>query len=161
VPWWKGALSVAFWTEDGLEKEVLLQGLQEAVASRKYFVVADRGWSGWDLEVYGGLWSRGRVKVATEYHGGGRRVLRAKCAVRSSLLSRVGASAVLLAGALGVALGWVPLVVASLGAVAIGGVAFAREARSLAWTIDRALTTVARRARLHYAPPLRVEEVEK
>ena len=33
VPWWKGALSVAFWTEDGLEKEVLLQGLQEAVAS--------------------------------------------------------------------------------------------------------------------------------
>jgi len=40
-------------------------------------------------------------------------------------------------------------------------VAFAREARSLAWTIDRALTTVARRAKLHYAPPLRVEEVEK
>jgi hypothetical protein len=60
-----------------------------------------------------------------------------------------------------VALGWVPLVVASVGGGTIGGVAFAREARSLAWTIDRALTTVARRAKLHYAPPLRVEEVEK
>ena len=113
VPWWKEALSVAFWTEDGLEKEVLLQGLQEAVATRKYFVVADHGWSDWDLEVYGGLWSRGRVKVATEYHGAGRRILRAKCVVRGSLLTGVGASAVLLAGVLGVALGWVPLVVAA------------------------------------------------
>jgi hypothetical protein len=55
----------------------------------------------------------------------------------------------------------VPLVVAALGAGAVGGVAFAREARSLAWTIGRALTTVARRARLHYAPPLRAEEVQK
>jgi len=81
--------------------------------------------------------------------------------VRGSLLTGVGASAVLLAGVLGIALGWVPLVVAALGAGAAGGVAFAWEARSLAWTIGRALTTVARRARLHYAPPLRAEEVQK
>ncbi len=161
VPWWKEVLSVAFWTEDGLEKEILLRGLQEAVATRKYFVVADHGWSDWDLEVYGGLWSRGRVKVATEYHGAGRRVLRAKCVVRGSLLTGVGASAVLLAGVLGAALGWVPLVVAALGAGAVIGVAFAREAQSLAWTIGRALTTVARRARLHYAPPLRAEEAQR
>jgi O-antigen biosynthesis protein len=158
---WKKTLSVAFWTEDGLEKEVLLQGLQAAVATRKYFVVADRGWSEWDLEVYGGFWSREHVKVATEYHGAGRRVLRAKCVVRSSLLTRISASGVLLAGALGVALGWAPLVLASLGVGAIVGVAFAREARSLAWTIDRALDGVAQRARLHYAPPLRAAEVHR
>ena len=158
---WKETLSVAFWTEDGVEKEVLLQGLQDAVATRKYFVVPDRGWSDWDLEVYGGLWSREHVKVATEYHGANRRVLRAKCVVRSSFLTRISVSAVLLAGALGLALGWVPLVLASLGAGAIVGVAFAREARSVAWTIDRALTGVANRAGLHYAPPLRADEVHR
>ena len=159
VSWWKGTRSTAFWTEDGLEKEVLLEGLQGAVAARKYIVVVDRGWSEWDLEVYGGLWSRGRVKVATEYHGAGRHVLRAKCALRSSLFTRVGAAGLALAGILGVALGWTPLLLAALGAAAISAGAFAREALSLAWTIERGLTTVARRARLHYAPPLRASEV--
>jgi O-antigen biosynthesis protein len=158
---WKETLSVAFWTEDGLEKEVLLQGLQDAVASRKYFVVADRGWSDWDLEVYGGLWSREHFKVATEYHGANRRVLRAKCVVRSSFLTRISVSAALLAGALGVVFAWVPLVLASLGAGAIVGVAFAREARSLTWTVNRALTGVARRIGLLYAPPLRAGEVQR
>jgi len=36
-------------------------------------------------------------------------------------------------------------------------VAFVREALSLSRTIDRGLTAVARRAKLHYAPPLRDE----
>jgi GT2 family glycosyltransferase len=155
APWWREPRSVAFWTEDGLEKEVLLEGLQATVATRKYFVVADRGWSDWDLEVYGGLWSRGRVKVATEYHGEGLRVLRAKCMVRGSLLTRLSGAGALLGAVLGVALSWTPLLVASLGAGAITGTVFAREARRLAWTIDRALITVARHARLRYAPPLR------
>jgi GT2 family glycosyltransferase len=160
VSWWKGTRSTAFWTEDGLEKEVLLQGLQGVVAARKYIVVVDRGWSEWDLEVYGGLWSRGRVKVATEYHGAGRHVLRAKCALRSSLFTQLGAAGLALAGILGVALGWTPLLLAALGAAAISAGAFAREALSLAWTIERDLTAVARRARLHYAPPLRASEVD-
>ncbi len=99
--------------------------------------------------------------MATEYHGANRRVLRAKCVVRSSFLTRISVSAVLLAGALGLAFGWVPLVLASLGAGAIVGAAFAREARSLAWTIDRALAGVARVAGLHYAPPLRADEVHR
>jgi O-antigen biosynthesis protein len=161
LSWWKGTRSTAFWTEDGLEKEVLLQGLQGAIAARKYIVVVDRGWSEWDLEVYGGLWSRGRVKVATEYHGAGRHVLRAKCALRSSLFTRLAAAGLALAGILGVALGWTPLLLAALGAAAISAGAFAREALSLAWTIERGLITVARRARLHYAPPLRACEVHE
>jgi GT2 family glycosyltransferase len=152
--------SRAFWTEDGIEKEVLLQGLQVAVAARKYFVVVDRGWSDWDLEVYGGLWSRGRVKVATEYHGAERRVLRAKYALRSSLFTRVAVAGFTLAVLLGIALGWAPLLLAGLGGAAISAVAFAGEALSLAQTIDRGLTAVARRAKLHYAPPLRTGEVQ-
>src|SRR2546427_10330563 len=55
VSWRSHARAIAFWPENGLEKEVLLQGLQEAVAARKYLVVADRGWSGCGLGGYGGL----------------------------------------------------------------------------------------------------------
>jgi len=155
VSWWEQTLSVAFWTETGLEKESLLQGLQAAVAARKYFVLVDQGWSDWDLEVYGGLWSRARVKVATEYHGAGRRVLRVKCALQGSPLTRLGAAGTLLGGVLGVALGSPPLVAASLGAAAIGAMAFAREGLNLGRTLHRALTKLGRQARLHYAPPLR------
>ena len=160
VSWRSHARSIAFWTENGLEKEVLLQGLQGAVAARKYLVVVDRGWSDWDLEVYGGLWSRGRVKVATEYHGAERRVLRAKYALRSSLFTRLAVSGSALISLFGMALGWAPLLVAGLGGAAIGAAAFAREALSLARTIDRGLTAVARRAKLHYAPPLGAGEVQ-
>ena len=60
----------------------------------------------------------------------------------------------------GLALGWAPLLLAGLGGAAIGAVAFTREALSLARTIDRGLTAVARRAKLHYAPPLRAGEVQ-
>jgi len=160
VSWWEQTLSVAFWTETGLEKELLLQGLQAAVAARKYFVLVDQGWSEWDLEVYGGLWSRARVKVATEYHGAGRRVLRVKCALQGSLLTRLGGAGALLGGALGVALGSPPLVAASLGAAAIGAMAFAREGLNLGRTLHHALTAVGRQARLHYAPPLRAREAQ-
>ena len=64
--------------------------------SRKYFAVVDEGWSTWDLEVQGGLWSRGRVTVATEYHGGERRVLRVKTALRASLVTRIGLTVAIL-----------------------------------------------------------------
>ncbi|MBI2525947.1 MAG: glycosyltransferase [Candidatus Rokubacteria bacterium] len=154
VSWREGALSVAFWTEDGLEKEAVLEGLREAVAARKYFVLVDQGWSEWDLEVYGGLWSRGRVTVATEYHGAGRRVLRVKCAVRGSLLGRLVGGGALLLGALGVALGSGILVTAGLGGAAVGAAAFGREALKLGRTLHRSLQAVARQTRLHYAPPL-------
>jgi hypothetical protein len=97
--------------------------------------------------------------VATEYHGAERRVLRAKYALRTSLFTRLAVAGFTLAGLLGMALGWGPLVLAGLGASAISVVAFAREALSLARTIDRGLTTAARRAKLHYAPPLRAGEV--
>lgn len=152
VSWRERAFAVSYWTEGGLEKETLLHGLREAVAARKYFVLVDQGWSEWDLEVRGGFWSRARVKVATEYHGAGRRVLRVKCALRTSLLTRcVGAGALLL-GAWTVMLGSPLPIAAGLAAAAVGGVAFVREGLSLGRTLHRSLQAVARRARLHYAP---------
>jgi GT2 family glycosyltransferase len=155
VSWRERAFAVSYWTEDGLEKEALLHGLREAITARRYFVLVDQGWSDWDLEVRGGFWSRARVKVATEYHGAGRRVLRVKCALRTSLLTRcVGAGALLL-GALAVTLGSPLPIAAGLGVAAVGGVAFVREGLNLGRTLHRSLQAVARRARLHYAPSLR------
>ena len=101
LPWsWRErAFSAAFWTEDGLEKETILHGLVDVLARRKYFVLVDQGWSEWDLEVHGGVWSRGRIRVCTENHGGERRVLRVKCALRTSRLARgVLAGAAVMAG---------------------------------------------------------------
>jgi hypothetical protein len=162
LPWsWRErAFSAAFWTENGLEKETILHGLVDVLARRKYFVLVDQGWSEWDLEAHGGVWSRGRIKVCTENHGGERRVLRVKCALRTSRLARgILAGAVVLVG-LGLRLGWPALAAAGL-AVGVGTAAgLLREAVGLGRMLYDALQGVARRARLHYAPPLDARAVE-
>ena len=120
----------------------------------------DKGWSDWDLEVHGGVWSRGWIKVATEHHGGARRVLRVKCTLRVSLLARLGAAGALATALLGIKLGLLPLVIAAAGVAAVGGVALVRESLSLGSMLYQTLHTVARRARLHYAPPLQDHAAE-
>lgn len=154
VSWRDRAVSASFWTEHGLEKEAILDGLRAETSARKYFVAVDQGWSEWDLEVQGGFWSRARVTVATENHGGNRRVLRVRGAMRTTLLTRVGAAAAVAIGAIGLKLGH-PAVMAIGGAGLVFVVgAFAREGLRLGRVLYGALQTVARRARLHYAPPL-------
>ncbi|HEV8680138.1 MAG TPA: hypothetical protein VGQ90_12250, partial [Stellaceae bacterium] len=64
-------------------------GLMDFLLPQKYFVVADTGWSKWDLKIARGLWSRALVTVCAENHGGPRRLLRVRCAMRSSSLARV------------------------------------------------------------------------
>jgi hypothetical protein len=156
LPWsWRErAFSAAFWTEDGLEKETILHGLVDVLTRRKYFVLVDQGWSEWDLEAHGGVWARARIKVCTENHGGERRVLRVKCALRTSRPARgVLGAAVLMAG-IGWQIGLSALVLAGL-VVGVGtGVGLLREALGLGRTLYDTLHGVARRARMHYAPPL-------
>jgi GT2 family glycosyltransferase len=160
VSWRDRTFSVSFWTETGLEKEAILDGLRAEAAARKYFVMVDEGWSKWDLEVQGGLWSRGRVTVATEYHGGQRRVLRVRTALRASLLIRVAFSLALVAGALGFELGQRALIAAGAVGVAFTSLAYTREALNLGRMLYTALQTVARRTRLHYAPGVGDREAE-
>jgi hypothetical protein len=161
VSWRERSFSVSFWSENGHEKEAVLEGLRTEVAVRKYFAVADEGWSTWDLEVQGGLWSRGRVTVATEYHGGERRVLRVKTALRASLVTRIGFAVAMLAAVLGAELRQPVLFAVGATGVALAAAAFAREAVSLGCMLCGALQTVGRRVRLHYAPPLADGEQEK
>ena len=59
---------------------------------QKYFVVPDTGWSNWDLKIARGLCSRALVLVCTENHGGAKRLLRVRCAMRSFPLCVVAAA---------------------------------------------------------------------
>src|SRR5438067_13312013 len=56
---------------------------------QKYFVVPYTCWSKWDLKISRGLWSRAFITVCAENHGGPKRLLRVRCAIRMSSLARV------------------------------------------------------------------------
>jgi O-antigen biosynthesis protein len=89
IDWAGRAFRLSYWSEAAAEKELLLQGIMDFLLPQKYFVVADTGWSKWDLKIARGLWSRALVTVCSENHGGEKRLLRVRCAMRSSSLARV------------------------------------------------------------------------
>ncbi|HEV2336674.1 MAG TPA: glycosyltransferase [Stellaceae bacterium] len=89
IDWPARAFVLSYWNESSAEKEILLDGLMGSLLPQKYFVVADTGWSKWDLKIARGLWSRALVTVCSENHGGAKRLLRVRCAMRSSSLARV------------------------------------------------------------------------
>src|SRR5262245_7677100 len=153
LSWRDFAFSVAFWSENGLGKETLLHRLREAVAARKYLVLVDQGWRDCDLEVHGGLWSRARIKVASENHGGERRVFRIKCELRGSRLVSLGALGALTLGVLGLKIGILALILTAAVALVVS-VVFVRERLGVGWMLHGALRTVARRTQLHQAPRL-------
>jgi hypothetical protein len=83
------AFYLAYWNETGQEKESLLYGVMESLLPRKYLIAVDQGWSQWDLEICQGPWAKAQVRVATENHGGAKRLLRVRCALRLSRVSIV------------------------------------------------------------------------
>jgi cellulose synthase/poly-beta-1,6-N-acetylglucosamine synthase-like glycosyltransferase len=118
IAWREGAFDLAYWSDAGAEKEVLLSGLRDFLVPQKYLVVADTGWNGWDLKITRGLAACALVTVCTENHGGSKRLLRVRCAMRLSGLAlfAVRSSAALTAFAL--VLGW-PLAGGGIGAVGL------------------------------------------
>jgi GT2 family glycosyltransferase len=102
IDWLRRAFTVAYWSEHGHEKEALLGGLMEFLIPRKYLIAVDPGWNRWDLEVYRGVWSKARVTVAAENHGGSKRLLNVRCEVR---LTRI-AELALVGYAIGILCGW-------------------------------------------------------
>lgn len=124
ISWRDRAFFMSYWTEAGLEKESLLQGVMDFLLPRKYFIITDQGWSDWDLEIYRGLWSRAEVKVCTENHGGGKRLLRVRCALRMSQLATMALSGYSLLAVVAMLLGmpvvaWVTVVVYAINATVI------------------------------------------
>jgi hypothetical protein len=80
---------MAFWSEVGHDKEDLLQAPVDFLRPRKVQVAVDQGWRAWDLDVHAGLWAHVALLTAVEYHGGNTRLLRVRCASRTSFWARI------------------------------------------------------------------------
>ena len=87
VAWRERAFYLSYWSEKSDEKETLLGELMRFLAPQKYFIQTDPGWNDWDLKIARGLWSRAYLLVCTENHGGEKRLLRVRCAMRLSRFS--------------------------------------------------------------------------
>jgi len=148
ISWKERAFYLSYWTEKGDDKEAVLGGLMRFLAPQKYFVVVDQGWDDWDLKIARGLWSRALVLVCTENHGGAKRLLRVRCAMR---LSRFAAFvlrgyAVVVAGALILHSPWLGIVVGLVGLA--HGISMGQRTVEFGRLMHRIIETVAQRAAL-------------
>src|SRR5204862_3898022 len=90
IDWLARAFTLGYWSEQGHEKEALLAGVMEFLIPRKYLIAVDPGWNRWDLELYRGIWTKARLTVASENHGGLRRPLDARRQARRARVPRLG-----------------------------------------------------------------------
>src|SRR5439155_17864556 len=154
IVWPERAFVLSYWNETAGEKEALLQGMMDFLLPQKYFVMADTGWSKWDLKIARGLWSRALVTVCGENHGGNKRLLPVRCAMRSSSLARVllrcyaalGAGSLIL-GEPAVAFAFLAVGMANLGVVGWQLLTFGR-------LMHRVIEAVAGQASLMPAEPI-------
>ena len=160
ISWRERAFHLSYWSETGAEKEILLGGLTDFLVPQKYLVVPDTGWSKWDLKIARGLCGRSLVTVCSENHGGSKRLLRVRCAVRLShpALFLVRSYAVVSAFAL--ILGS-PLVGAVIGAVGMANVGvICYQIVGLGRLMHRIIEAVAKQARLIPFEPVMPARVE-
>jgi GT2 family glycosyltransferase len=77
-PWgtWRRRVILSYWTEDGVEKDVILQSLIQQMREGGYPTLHDSGWKPWDLAIDEHLWSRIPIEVVVENHGGSKRLAR-------------------------------------------------------------------------------------
>lgn len=114
LSWRERAVRLAYWSEQGAEKENLLHGLMEFLLPRKYLITIDQGWNNWDLEISRGVWSKAQLRVGVENHGALKRLLRVHCAVRMSQPAVLALLGYLVVGGLGVLLELKELVLAAI-----------------------------------------------
>src|SRR6185295_5239163 len=143
VDWLRLAYVLRYWSEQGHEKEGLLGGLMEFLIPRKYLIAMDPGWNPWDLEIYRGIWTKARVGVATENHGGNSRVLNARVEVRPTRVSQLALGGFAVSALIGLLFGVPELagVGVALGIVNLGVIV--TETVRLARIIGDALDIVA------------------
>ena len=144
LDWLRWQFEVAFWSDHGLEKESVIHAVLGFLIPRRYLTTIDQGWSDWDFAVTRGAFGRATLQVAAENHGGAKRLLRVRCRLRSTRLSRVAMIA-LVGVAGGAALAGVPEVGVSAGAIAaITAVMVAYQNLRLARVLRHVLEASAR-----------------
>ena len=154
VDWKDRGFVLSYWDESGAEKEVLLGGLMDFLMPLKYFVVPDTGWSNWDLKIARGLWARALVVVCAENHGGPKRLMRVRCAMRMSSPARLLMRTYAALTAAGLVLGapWVAAIFCALGVVNAGVIGW--QLVTFGRLMHRIIEAVARQARLVPVDPI-------
>ncbi|MBV9966246.1 MAG: hypothetical protein JO008_11175, partial [Alphaproteobacteria bacterium] len=114
----------------------------------------DTGWSKWDLKISRGFWSRALVTVCAENHGGPKRLLRVRCAMRMSSLARAilrGCAALTAAGLI-LDSQIVAMIFFALGVVNLGVVGW--QLATFGRLMHRIIEAVAQQAHLLPADPI-------
>jgi len=83
----RAELLSAYWSEEGVSKEVLLGEVERVLAGAPYRLAYDAGWNAWDVELARGPWTTARIEVAVENHGGSRRLLRVRAALPAARIA--------------------------------------------------------------------------
>ena len=86
-PWRRGTI-LSYWTDTGIEKDVLLQGLLHQLREAGYPTLTDSGWNRWDLTCDEDLWSCLPIDVVVENHGGQKRLARFRLSWKFAPLSK-------------------------------------------------------------------------
>jgi O-antigen biosynthesis protein len=73
---WRRRVILSYWTEDGIEKDAILQALIQQLREGGYPTLTDSGWKPWDLAIDEHLWSRMPIEVVVENHGESKRLAR-------------------------------------------------------------------------------------
>lgn len=68
--------AASYWSEQPLSRSRMLTALLERLRQDRWHAHADEGWSDHDLEVAGSRWCRLRLTTVSEWHPGGRVMLR-------------------------------------------------------------------------------------
>jgi GT2 family glycosyltransferase len=79
---------VALWSEDGVDREQLLEGLLQVTAEHRWFVRIDPGWASHDVRFYGDRWCKTDLTTVSENHGGGRRLTRVRLRPAATLFQK-------------------------------------------------------------------------
>jgi O-antigen biosynthesis protein len=148
ICWGTRAFNLVYWSEAAAEKEALICGLIDFLVPQKYFVVPDTGWSNWDLKIARGLCSRALVLVCAENHGGAKRLLRVRCAIRFSPIALFMLRGCAATTAFALILGW-PMTAAAIGAIGvIGSTAMGCQLIGFGRVMHRIIEAVAKQVRL-------------
>jgi len=157
ISWLDRAFSLCFWSEQGLEKENLIQGVMDFLLPRKFFIMQDQGWNDWDLMAFRGVWSKATIKVCTENHGSGKRLLRVQCSLRMSRLAVITLSGYPLLAVLAAAFGIFNVAAFALVAGAIHATAILSQNFRLGRILNHVFDIVAKQLDLEPVPAAEAE----
>jgi GT2 family glycosyltransferase len=131
-----GSHTVAYWSEEGLDRLHLLSQMIERVNERRWTKTIDTGWECWDLDVLCHPWAVARLTTVQEEHGGGKRLVRVRYEARPSGYTRVLWGLGTIVGALGLVFWSWPVSMAGAALLATTAALYWRGARRAAATIS-------------------------